>query len=99
MQVLDLSYNFLLSPALIPLSTLPKLRKLNIDYNNVDIIPEAAVDNTSFPSLERLNAAENRLSAQSLLSLSKVREPHAVMSFRARLQMLVKSLVLLRLPV
>lgn len=78
MQVLDLSYNFLLSPALYPLSTLPKLRKLNIDFNNVSIILEAGIVETSFPSLERLYAAGNGLSAQSLLSLSKVCEAHAV---------------------
>lgn len=72
MQVLDVSYNLLNEMAVIVLSSLPSLRKLNMNNNNLEFIPPAATETGAFVRLETLCVAGNSLSSTSLLSLSTV---------------------------
>ena len=72
MQVLDVSYNLLNDMAVIALSSLPSLRKLNMNNNNLELIPPEATATGAFVRLETLCVAGNSLSSTCLLSLSKV---------------------------
>lgn len=58
--------------ALVALSTIPALRKLNMDYNDLEMIPDEINRPGAFPRLEMLCVAGNCLSSLSLLPLSKV---------------------------
>lgn len=58
--------------AVIALSSLPLLRKLNVDHNNLEIVPDESCEMGAFPSLQKLSAAGNLLSELSLIPLSKV---------------------------
>jgi len=58
--------------AVIALSSLPLLRKLNVDHNNLEIFPDESCEMGAFPSLQKLSAAGNLLSELSLIPLSKV---------------------------
>lgn len=71
-QVLDVSYNFLGPTAMVSLSSLPSLCKLNIDYNNIEIILDEVGEYDAFPCLKRLYAAGNGFFSESLVPLSKV---------------------------
>ncbi|EFJ28895.1 hypothetical protein SELMODRAFT_440947 [Selaginella moellendorffii] len=72
LQELDVSYNKLKASAMLALSTLPDLRRLNIDYNYLGKIPDEIGDLGAFPSLQKLSAAGNGLHSSSLIPLSKV---------------------------
>lgn len=72
MQVLDVSYNLLNDTAMIALSFLPSLRNLNMNNNNLELIPPEATETGAFVRLETLSAAGNNLSSTCLVALSKV---------------------------
>ncbi|KAG0592996.1 hypothetical protein KC19_1G296700 [Ceratodon purpureus] len=72
LEVLDVSYNLLDDTAVIALSSLPSLRKLNMNNNNLELIPPEATETGAFVRLETLCVAGNSLSSTSLLSLSKL---------------------------
>lgn len=75
-QVLDVSYNSINSSDICALSSLPSLRELNMNHNNLGGIPQETIGVEGFPSLERLYAAGNRLASPSLLSLTQVLNCH-----------------------
>ncbi|KAH9558040.1 hypothetical protein CY35_07G116000 [Sphagnum magellanicum] len=72
LENLDVSYNILNPMAVIALSSLPLLRKLNVDHNNLEIFPDESCEMGAFPSLQKLSAAGNLLSELSLIPLSKL---------------------------
>ncbi|CAK9233417.1 unnamed protein product [Sphagnum troendelagicum] len=72
LENLDVSYNILNPMAVIALSSLPLLRKLNVDHNNLEIFPDESCGMGAFPSLQKLSAAGNSLSELSLIPLSKL---------------------------